>query len=233
MAGSSFAHPELLVEPAWLAHRLEDESVRIVDCDQPDGYRRAHIPGAVALPTHHYLKETEDDPHVMSPAKFAALAGRLGIDNDTEVVAYDSYGGLYAARLWWVLGYYGHDRVRVLNGGWNEWFREGRPITRATRTPELRTFVATPRSDWIEHAENLAQSSGRAGRRILDVRSDAEYSGENARGTRRGGRIPGAVHYEWLRAVTGDDRMVFRELEEIRAELEALGVTPDQDVVTY
>lgn len=233
MPASTFAHPELLTHTSWLAQHLEDESVRLVDCDQPDGYRRAHIPSAVALPVHHYLKETEDDPYVMGPKPFAELMSRLGIGRETEVVAYDSYGGLYAARLWWALGYYGHDRVRVLDGGWNEWFREGRPLSRESRKPEPREFVAKTRSEWIERADDLAQSLGRTGRRILDVRSDSEYSGENARGTRRGGRVPGAVHYEWLHAVSADDRMVFRDPTEIRSELAALGVTPDQEVVTY
>lgn len=223
----------MLVDCTWLAKRLDDPGLRIVDCDGPDGYRRAHIPGAVALPVHHYLKETEDDPHVMNAEKFAALAGRLGIDEKTEVVAYDTWGGLYASRLWWALGYYGHDRVQVLNGGFNEWFHQGRPISRDATTPEPRTFVARPREDWIALADDLACRLDDPARRILDVRSDGEYTGKNLRGTRRGGHLPGAVHYEWLRAVTPDARMVFRDPEEIRAELAALGITPDQEVVTY
>jgi thiosulfate/3-mercaptopyruvate sulfurtransferase len=233
MSETGFVRPELLADTAWLAQRLEDERLRVVDCDQPDGYRRAHIPGAVTLPAHHYLKETEDDPHVVGPQKFAGLIGRLGIDNETEVVAYDTYGGLYAARLWWALGYYGHDRVRVLNGGWNEWFREGRTISRHLEKPVSRTFVASPRNEWIERVEGLERTLAAPGRRILDVRSAAEYTGENARGTKRGGRIPGAVHYEWLRAVTADERRVFRGADEIRADLAVLGVSPDQEVVTY
>ncbi|MGH7857302.1 MAG: sulfurtransferase [Candidatus Binatia bacterium] len=228
-----FARPELLADTAWLAARLDDPAVRIVDCDQPDGYRRAHVPRAVALPVHHYLKGTEDDPHVMNAEKFSALMGRLGVDRETEVVAYDSYGGLYAARLWWALGYYGHDRCRVLDGGWHEWFREGRAISRESRDVEARTFVARPRPDWIALADDLAAGLGGSERRILDVRSDAEYTGENKRGTKRGGRIPGARHYEWLRAVTQDERMVFRDPDEIRSALSALGVTPGQEVVTY
>jgi thiosulfate/3-mercaptopyruvate sulfurtransferase len=159
--------------------------------------------------------------------------GRLGVDGETHVVGYDSFGGLYAARLWWVLGYYGHDRASVLNGGWNEWFRERRPMTRdRVRRPERR-FDARPRRDWIALADDVAAGIGRPGRRVLDVRSDAEWTGENPRGTKRGGHVPGAAHYEWLRALTRDERMVFRDPDEIRAELAALGVTPDQEVVTY
>ena len=228
-----FERPELLISTAELAERLDDPGTRVVDCDQPDGYRRAHVPGAIALPVHHYLKETEDDPHVMAPAPFAELMGRLGIGDETEVVTYDSYGGLYAARLWWVLGYYGHDRCRLVNGGWNEWFREGRPVTRASGARRVARFTARPRPDWIERADDLARRTGEPGRRILDVRSDDEYTGKNSRGTKRGGRIPGAVHHEWLRTVTHDDRMVFRGAEEIRRDLAALGVTPEQEVVTY
>jgi thiosulfate/3-mercaptopyruvate sulfurtransferase len=223
----------LLVDCAWLASRLDDPRIRIVDCDQPDGYRRAHLPGAVALPVNHYLKQTEDDPHVMGESAFAALAGRLGIGDDTHVVAYDTWGGLYAARLWWALGYYGHDRASVLNGGFSEWFGEGRPVTREVVRPAPRAFVARRRPDWIELADDLAAGLGRAGRRVLDVRSEAEWTGQNRRGTRRGGRIPGAVHYEWLETLTRDERMVFRPLEEIRADLAARGVTPEQEVVTY
>ncbi|MGH7821666.1 MAG: sulfurtransferase [Candidatus Binatia bacterium] len=228
-----FARPELLADTAWLAGRLDDPGLRIVDCDEPDGYRRAHIPGAVALSVHHYLKETEDDPHIMRPEKFSALMSRLGIDAATEVITYDTYGGLYAARLWWALGYYGHDRCRVLDGGWNEWFREGRAAVRTPRIPEPKTFTARPRPEWIALADDLAAGLGRPDRRILDVRSEAEHTGKNKRGTKRGGRIPGARHYEWLRAVTDDERMAFRDPEAVRAELAALGLTPDHEIVTY
>src|SRR5258708_37693656 len=119
-----YARRELLVEPEWVAEHANDPNVRIIDCATVEAYRRAHIPGAVQLPVHFYIKENdpEGSDHgvlVTPPAEFAALMSKLGVGPETTVVTYDDNNALVAARLWWVLKYYGHTKAKVLNGGWH------------------------------------------------------------------------------------------------------------------
>ena len=129
MADQGYARPEMLVTTEWLAAHLQDANIRIVDCDNRDAYRRAHIPGAITFRGHHYLKEKEGALYIMGPEQFAETMGALGIGNDTLVIAYDSFSSLYATRFWWALYYYGHTQVKVLNGGWDKWLAEGRVVT--------------------------------------------------------------------------------------------------------
>src|SRR6266511_1123090 len=135
-----YARPELLAETDWLAQHVNDPGVRIVDMRSEEAYRKGHIPGAVNL-GWNALKDPDNEVSVISPDKLAALMARLGISNETTVVGYDDQGGLAPARLWWVLDYYGHTKAKVLNGGWNKWVQEKRPVTSEVPTPEA---VSTP-----------------------------------------------------------------------------------------
>src|SRR5438105_1696775 len=103
---NSYAHPELLAEPDWLAAHLHDPNVRVVDCATLEAYRRAHIPGAVGLPVHIYIKDPADETFVMPPEQYAELMSKLGIGDDTTVVSYDDNNSLVSTRFWWVLNYY-------------------------------------------------------------------------------------------------------------------------------
>ena len=135
MATQGYSNPDLLVETDWLEAHLDDSNIRIVDCDPYESYMRAHIKNAVGIRVHHYIKHSDyakdptGHPLVAPPDTYAEVMQGLGISDDTLVVAYDSAGSLYATRFWWVLSYYGHTNVVVLNGGWRKWFDEGRPAT--------------------------------------------------------------------------------------------------------
>ncbi len=233
MSTKGYARPEMLVDTEWLAEHGEDPRVRIVDADTRDAYRRAHIPGAVTYRVHHYLKEEEGALHIMGPEKFARVMEEMGVGDDTLVVAYDGFGSLYATRLWWALNYYGHPQVKVLNGGWNKWLSEGRPVTYTVPRPSRAAFTPRPQEEFLARWDDVYQSLGRSDRVLLDVRSDAEWTGENPRGTKRGGHIPGAVHLEWLNFVTNDDLRTFRSAQELHSMLEERGVTPDKEIITY
>ena len=230
---TGYARPDLLVETDWLEAHFDDPSIRIVDCDQGDVYRRAHLPGAVGMRVDHYVKDPDDPRRVMPPDQFAELMGSMGIGDDTTVVGYDGFGSLYAARFWWLLNYYGHDKVKVLNGGWNKWFTEGRPsaldvprVPRASFTPSANPALLC----------TLDQAKGCVDRPdvvMLDVRSDGEWTGENRRGNMYGGRIPGAVHLEWLDFVSEPPLRTFKPADELHAMLRGVGITPERQVVTY
>lgn len=227
-----YARPELLAETDWLAEHLDDPMVRVVDCGPPEGYNRAHIPAASGLPVHHYLKGP-DNVHVMDGPSFADLMGRLGVVDETTVVGYDENGGLWGARLWWALRYFGHTGARVLNGGWNKWLAEGRPVTRQAPTLARTAFVARPRPEALARLEDVRACIHRPGAIILDVRSPEEHTGENPRSNKRGGRIPGAVNIEWTRSLTDDERRTWRPAAELRAMYQAAGVTPDRDIIVH
>jgi thiosulfate/3-mercaptopyruvate sulfurtransferase len=234
-----YAHPELIAEPDWLAEHLHDADVRVVDCAILEAYRRAHITGAVHLSAHYYVKE--DDPDgtdhgvlVMPPRQFEALMSKLGVGPETTVVAYDDNNGFLAARLWWVLNYYGHTKARVLNGGWHRWFSEGRPTTfHATRVAPAAFKAAEPRSDIYASCEMLLEKHDQPGWQVFDARTDAEWEGTNDRGNRRAGHVPNARHLEWAKFVSTDDRRSLLPADDIQGLLAEAGFTRDRQTITY
>lgn len=239
MVTQGYAQPELLVETDWLAERLDDPQIRIIDCDPLDGYRRAHIRNAIGIPVHHYIKQTEyatdpkQYPLVAPPETMKALMERMGIGDGHLVVTYDSNGCLWAARLWWVLNYYGFTNVKVLNGGWKKWVGEERPVSIASPTHPPTTFTPRSRPELLCTLDYGKANIGNADVVYLDVRSDGEWAGTVDRGNKRVGRIPGAVHLEWLNFVTSDIYQTIKPAHELRAMLEAVGATPDKEIVTY
>jgi thiosulfate/3-mercaptopyruvate sulfurtransferase len=233
---SGYARPELLATTEWLAERLDDPSIRIVDCDEFAAYQRLHILGAVGLKVHHYLKDTENQDHLMPPDMFAGVMAAHGIGDEHTVVAYDGSGGLYAARLWWALDYYGHspsEADRVLNGGFQKWYAEGRPLTRAQPGVARATFTVRPGRDCLCTREEVEAAIGREDTVIWDVRSPGEYTGETPRQNRYGGHIPEAVHLEWLDLTTRGEVPQLLPAEEIRRRLEAVGITPESEVLVH
>lgn len=235
---ADYAHPELLAEPEWLATVLDDPKVRVIDCATVEAYRRAHIPGAVQLPVHYYIKERdpEGSDHgtlVMPPAEFEDLMAKLGVSNDTTVITYDDNNGLVASRLWWVLKYYGHTNAKVLNGGWHRWLTEGRPVTfHGTRAPK-GSFSATPNPDIYATVDYLKDMHANPACQVLDARTDQEWDGTNDRGNKRSGRVPGAHHMEWVRFVATDDNRKFLPAAEIEALLKSAGIERDKPTITY
>lgn len=224
-----YAHPDMLADTDWLFAHLDDPTIRIVDTEPREVYRRAHIRGAVGYSGSQYLK---DQGVVLGPDQFAALMADLGVSDDTLIVAYDAASGLFATRLWWALNYYGHPHVKVLNGGWDTWFAEGRPISNTPVQPSKGSFTPRIQEEWIARADYVRESIGRADRVLLDVRSDSEWTGANAMGTKRGGRIPGAVHLEWNDTVDSTTKQ-FKPAAMLREMFQQRGVTPDKAVTTY
>ncbi|TMF05100.1 MAG: sulfurtransferase [Chloroflexi bacterium] len=232
-AQTDFAHPELLAETDWLAERLDEPSIRIVDCDEFPAYQRLHIKGAVGLRVHHYLKG-EDDVHLTDPDQFAKTMSRHGIGSEHTVVAYDGMGGLYAARLWWALDHYGHTSAKVLNGGFQKWFEEGRPVTAEQPHVERARFDVSAGGDRLCGIDEVREAIGRVDTVIWDVRSRAEHTGEDRRQNKHGGHIPGAVHLEWLDLTQPPARSgLLLAPQEMRAKLAAAGITPEKQVLVH
>lgn len=202
-------HSRNLVTPAWLAAHVADPAVVIVDCrfdlTNPragrEAYDRAHIPGAVHLDLERDLSGPKA-PHggrhpLPEMSRFAEKIGRVGIDERVVVVAYDAQNGSFAARLWWMLRYLGHDRVQVLNGGWQAWQRGGFPTTADVPTTMSRRFVPKLRSGVLVDIDDLRARLKRSGARLVDSRTPERYRGNVEPLDPVAGHIPGAVNLPW------------------------------------
>ncbi len=228
-----YAVPELLADTEWLAGRLDDNNIRIVDTDVAAAYQRGHVPGAVLIPDNYQKDSGDNKAHILPPEKFGRMMESLGVGDDTLVVTYDNSRSLYAGRLWWALRYYGHDNVKVLDGGWRKWIKEGRPISldsAGTRSGEKFTpkvdesvFVSTERLKLAYNEPDVV---------VWDVRTREEYTGENSRHNTRPGHIPGATHLEWVELMDPETH-TFKPPDEMRRILEAKGITPDKEVLAH
>ncbi|MBD3773126.1 MAG: sulfurtransferase [Rhodobacteraceae bacterium] len=223
-------HPaRLLVRTDWLAHHLSDPALRIVDTRKGDGYVPAHIPGAVALGVSPLLHDAGD---VIAAEDFAAPMSRLGIGSDTMVIAYDDGNNLFAARLWWVLNYYGYDKVRVLDGGWDLWVAEGRPVDSGMVTPVAAQLELQRNAALIADTDNVLASLRKSESQLLDVRTDAEWTRTDSTGSTMPGHIPSAVHLVWSDVIDPESHR-FREPCDLKKMFGEVGVRPDNEVITY
>jgi thiosulfate/3-mercaptopyruvate sulfurtransferase len=205
-------------------------------------YNRAHIPGALQLPVHSYIKAKDATGdialHLQGPDEFRGLMAELGIGPNTCVVLYDERGSILATRLWWVLRYYGHENAKVLNGGWQGWVSSGLPVSLKTSKPSGRveTFSPSGNPDRLATLEQIKGNYHAQNWRIVDVRSDDEYVGKDEHGNKRAGHIPGSIHLEWNRFVenSNDTEAVrrFRSAQEIQELLEECKIDKNQTLVT-
>lgn len=230
-----------LISTSELAEHLGDPAFAIFDCcfkleDTEAGrrsYYEAHIPGAIYAHLEYDLsgwKTGANGRHPLpSPTLMIATFGAWGITPETQVVAYDDQsGGLGAARLWWMLRYMGHDRVAVLDGGWQAWLAEGRPTEEGIAIREPATFVGQPRPDMRRDADALLGG----GLTVIDSRSLPRYRGYEEPLDPVAGRIPGARHYYYLSNLGPDGRML--PLDDLRARLkDAIGDAASDQCVFY
>lgn len=226
----------LLVTTAWLSDHLHDPDLRIVDirghvisaAEPPPhyfnhyaDYKEAHIPGAVFVDWVHEITDPDDPRHtqIAKPERYAAVMSRIGVDENTFVVAYDDYGNMLAARLWWTLNYYGHPRVAVLDGGWGRWMAENRPKTADIPQIAPTTFVPRINPALRRTGEQVLANLNR-GQTLIDARSPAEYNGDTSRAARKG-HIPGALHVYRSTLLAEDGRLL--PSEALRAGFAAAG----------
>src|SRR5690348_2465677 len=187
-----YARPELLVDTAWLSQHLTDANVRIVDL-RPRGYAEGHVPDAVWLDNNWIRNPKAPPTYLPTPQEFEALMSMLGISNTTRVIAYDERGGIYAARLWWILNYYGHSNVALMNGGWVKWSAEHRPTSADAPAVAAGKFTPKPQPRWVATASDVVDAIDKPGVKIVDARTTAEIEGKDLRGIRRGGFISSSI----------------------------------------
>lgn len=235
----SYAHPEYLVDTEWVANHLDDPNVRIVESDEdPLLYAIGHIPGAVQVDWFSTLQHPLRRDF-LTKEQFEGMASKLGITNGTTVVFYGDKSNWFACYALWLFQYYGHQNVKIMNGGRTKWEQENRPLVKETPSYEQTAYTAKEadksirafRDDIFKHLETKQP--------LVDVRSPKEYSGELTHmpnypqeGATRGGHIPGAVSIPWALAVNEADS-TFKAPEELRAIYEGKSIHADGDVIAY
>lgn len=225
-----------------LAAHLKDAAWVIVDCrhllqDFGAGrrmYEAAHIPGAFYAHGEHDLagqKTGTNGRHPMpDPDRFAAFLRELGVNGDTQIVAYDAGADMWASRFWYVCKYIGHEAVAVLDGGFAAWSGMGKPVTaEVSRKPGNGTIQPHVQSELAVDANVVLRSLESKEFAIIDARGADRFAGQNETIDPVGGHIPGAVNRPFRSNYTGPFGQ-FKKPEELRAEFEALGVPPERIV---
>jgi thiosulfate/3-mercaptopyruvate sulfurtransferase len=231
---SGYAHPEMLVDTAWVAAHLTDPDLRVIDMRRngASDFAAGHVPGAVNLVNEAIRDPSNRPTFVPSQATFEAVMRRLGVSNTTRVVVYDERGGLYAARLWWILSYFGHTNVALMDGGWGKWVSEKRPVSTDPPAVAQGRFSARPQPRWVATADDVKAATENTNVRIVDARTAAEIEGTDLRGIRRGGHVPGAVAVYWEDTLDKEQR-TFKPAQELRKLFEQAGVTPSNEIIAY
>jgi thiosulfate/3-mercaptopyruvate sulfurtransferase len=238
MAEDGYAK-EVLVTTDWLAEHLNDDNVVVAEVDEePDLYEEGHIPGALNL---HWREDLEDpvERDLVDKETFEKLMGSLGIGNDTTVVLYGDKNNWFAAYAYWYLKIYGHEDIRILDGGRQKWIEEGRDVTKDVPSPSAATYSASDRDETIRaYRDQVLEWLGAAQRALVDVRSPGEYAGDllappgyEQEGARRGGHIPTAQSIPWATAVQDDG--TFKTADDLKDIYSQQGVTPEKEVVAY
>ena len=236
----SYKHPEVLVDTNWVSQYLKDSSVRLaeVDYDPTTNYNLGHVPGAVLLDWRKDLNDptTRD---LLSKEQLEQLLGNAGATNQTTLVLYGDFNNWFAAFAYWILKYYGVEKIVLMNGGRKKWLAEDREVTKEIPNYPKTTFKTAVKNEQIRTYLDYVKSSLKKSDKVLvDVRSPAEFTGEVTappeypnEHAQRGGHIPGAVNIPWSQAVKEDG--TFKSAEDIAKLYQSKGVTADKEVITY
>ena len=232
LAGQTgYARPDLLVDAGWLAAHLNDANIRIVDL-RPRGYADGHIPGAVWLDNNAIRIANRPPAFLPTPAEFEELMATLGIANNTRVIAYDERGGIYAARLWWILNHYGHANVALVNGGWVKWTADKLPTNTGTPAYTRTSFKVKPGTVKVATADDVKGAINKKGVKLVDARTQNEIDGKDLRGIKRAGFIESSVPVYWEDTLDPTTK-TFKSAAEIQQLYRGKGVQSGDDVITY
>lgn len=225
----------------WLSDNLGTEGLVIVDCQwDPNAYIRAHIPGAISRPGHPYIKSEKEgsQPGRFLPdaQEFGELMRQMGIGSNTTVICYDEWDNHFATRLWWLLTYYGHSDVKLLNGGWQAWVKAGMPISTSSHGPvPTEGFEIDIQPSKLVGLDEILDNYKNPDWQIIDARSPSEFEGANPAGNSRGGHIPGAINLEWKELLdkSEDGVSYLLSADEMERKLQAKGIRRDKTLISH
>ncbi len=237
----TYAHPEVLVDTDWVANNPPNDSRKIVevDYDPENGYRKGHIKDTILV----WWKRDINDPltrDIISKKQFEVLMSKNGIKPDTELILYGDFNNWFAAFAFWVFKYYGHENIKIMNGGRKKWELENKGYT--TDEPQIQStdYKSAPPDEGLRaYLFDIKRALDKQDSVMVDVRSPKEFSGEITappeypmEHAQRGGHIPGANNIPWATAVNDADG-TFKSVEDLKQIYQSKGVTPDKDVICY
>ena len=231
----------VLTDTETVAKNLSNNSIKIVevDYDPENAYRQGHIQGASLI----WWKRDVNDPitrDIVNKAQFEDLMSRNGITSDSEVILYGDFNNWFAAFVFWIFKYYGHEKVKIMNGGRKKWELEKRTYTKDEPQIQKTKYISQPPNEGVRaYLFDVRRAVDRKDTVLVDVRSPKEFSGEITappeypmEHAQRGGHIPGASNIPWASAVNDADG-TFKAIDELRKIYESKGVTPERDVICY
>ncbi len=237
----SYAHPEVLVDTEWVSKNPPNENRKIVevDYDPENGYRKGHIKGASLI----WWKRDINDPiarDIVNKEHFQELMAKNGIKPDTEVIMYGDFNNWFAAFSFWVFKYYGHENIKIMNGGRKKWELENREYTTEEPKIEKTSYSSKEPDEKIRsYLDEVKKALDQTNTVMVDVRSPKEFTGEITappeypmEHAQRGGHIPGANNIPWATAVNDADG-TFKLVDDLKQIYESKGVTSDKDVICY
>jgi thiosulfate/3-mercaptopyruvate sulfurtransferase len=246
---SGFVHPEYLVETEWLAEHLNDPDVLVFDCTThliPDpkityqvkpgreDFEQGHIPGAQFVDMLHDVSDTSQSLRFMrqSPEEFAAALRRFGVNSRTRVISYSTANVWWATRFWFLLHEFGHDNAAVLNGGWQKWQHEGRPIEKgAARARPAGDFAIRQVRNLMVGKDDVLRAIGDGAVCTLNALQPQQHAGAGGNSYGRPGRIAGSVNLPAAHLLDPDSN-TFLPAEELRKRFESVGAM-DRKVINY
>ena len=236
----NYAH-QVLVDTETVANNLNNKSFKVieVDYDPENAYRQGHLQGASLI----WWKRDINDPitrDIISKSQFEDLLSRNGVTAQSEVILYGDFNNWFAAFVFWIFKYYGHEKVQIMNGGRKKWEIENRSYTKDEPQISRTNYVAQPPNEGLRaYLFDVRRALDKSDTVLVDVRSPKEFSGEVTataeypmEHAQRGGHIPNANNIPWATAVNDTDG-TFKSVEELKKIYETKGVTPDKDVICY
>lgn len=233
---------EDLVSTDWLQSHLQDSGLRIIDCrwilgNPGEGrrqYEQEHISGAVHLDVDTQLSGKEGPGRHPIPDKrdFQKILSGVGVDRETTVIVYDEGKGMPAARLWWLLRYFGHEKVSLLDGGWNLWKKEMRPTGQEIPSFAEASFRGRAKLGWVLDKEGVDSLRDDPEVLLMDARAPERYRGEVEPIDARAGHIPGAENFPYIKTIDPDTGRFFPP-ETLRAEFRKIGADKAETIICY
>lgn len=241
ISSRGYANPQSLVSTEWVALNLNKPGVRILESNEdPLLYKTGHIPGALEIDWVNDLNHPVLRDYLDSDG-FSSLMSKLGIEADTQIILYGDKNNWWATYAMWVFHLFGHENVKIMDGGRIKWVNEGRELSKEKPLVKETNYEAKERDDFKYRAfkEDVMAHLSRKGK-MIDVRSPDEFSGKKLHmegypneGALRGGHIPGAKNVPWAKAINPEDGTfkTYRELSAIY--LDECGLNPGDDTITY
>lgn len=222
-----------LIEARDLAPLLPSDDLCLIDVGAAETYQRGHLPGAVHLDYAGLILGRPPAPGLLPPTpQLEATLRACGLRAGQRVIAYDDQANGRAGRLLWTLEALGHDNASLLNGGLAAWVEAGGATESAPEQPPPGDFTAQPNPSVVADKDYVLASLGDARIQLLDARSPEEYHGQKSPSL-RAGRIPGALHFNWLDAIDTANALRFKPDATLNAMLAQRGIEREREVIVY